>query len=91
MEQFPGWLGQLVGTAIRFVVEFLAAMFAGIDDFFVGLGLSLGMSVTLVNLILLCVGVLLLYSGFRRAIRGRLIGAIIRLGLGVLLLLWLIN
>lgn len=91
MEQFPGWLGQLVGTGIRFVVELLTSLFTGVDDFFAGLGLSLGMSVTVVNLIFLVLGVYLLYAGFRRFIRGHLLGGVLRLGLGVLLLGWLIN
>lgn len=91
MEEFLGWLGQQLGNVIRIVVELLAGAFAGIDNFFTGLGMSLGMSVTVVNLILLVLGIYLLYIGFRRFIRGRLLGGLIHLGLGVLLLGWLIN
>jgi len=91
MEDFLHWLGEQVGNALRLLVELLAGMFSGVDDFFTGMGTSLGMSVTAVNLIFLLLGIYLLYSGFRRCFRGHLLGGVLRVGLSVLLLGWLIN
>lgn len=91
MEEFLRWLGEQVGTALRVVVELLAGVFAGVDDFFTGLAESLGMSVTALNLVFLVVGVYLLYSGIRGLARRALLGGVIQLGLAVLLLGWLIN
>lgn len=91
MEDFFRWLGEQVGAALRLVVDLLAGAFSGVDDFFTGLGTSLGMSISVVNLVFLVVGVYLLYSGFRSFTRRALVGGVVRLGLAVLLLGWLIN
>lgn len=91
MEEFLRWLGEQAGNVLRLLVDLLAGVFSGIDDFFTGMGASLGMSVTAVNLVFLLLGVYLLYSGVRRFLRGRLLGGVLRVGLSVLLLGWLIN
>lgn len=91
MEEFFRWLGEQVGAAIRLVVELLAGAFAGVDDFFTGMAGELGMSVSVVNLALLVLGLYLLYSGVRKFSRRALIGGVVRLGLAVLLLAWLIH
>lgn len=91
MEEFLGWLGEQVGNALRMLVELLAATFAGVDDFFAGVAESLGISITALNVAFLVLGVYLLYSGFRGLIRRAVVGGIVKLGLAVLLLGWLIN
>ncbi|HLQ85292.1 MAG TPA: hypothetical protein VK110_03995 [Salinisphaeraceae bacterium] len=91
MEDFFHWLGEQTGTVLRALVELLVSAFYGIGDFFAGLGTSLGMNITLINLLFLILGVYLLYSGFRQLLRRALLGGIVRLALAVLLLTWLIN
>lgn len=91
MEEFLGWLGEQVGTALRMLVELLAGAFSGVDDFFTGLAESLGMSVSVVNVVFLVLGVYLLYSAVRMFAGRSIVRGLVRLGLGVLLLGWLIN
>lgn len=91
MEDFLRWLGQQLGMALRLVVELLADTVSGIDDFFTGFFESLGLGVTAANLVFLVLGVYLLYNGIRRFFDHSILGGLVRLGLAVLLLGWLIN
>lgn len=91
MEDFFRWLGEQVGTAIRMVVEAVASVFSGVDDFFTGLAESLGMSASIVNLIFLVLGLYLFYVGVRKLTRRAVVGGLVRIGFAVLLLGWLIH
>lgn len=91
MEAFFQWLGEQVGTGIRLVVEALASVFAGVDDFFTGMAQALGMSATIVNLVFLVLGLYLLYLGIRKLTRRAVVGGLVRIGFAVLLLGWLIH
>lgn len=91
MEEFFRWMGEQLGEAIRLVVEALSSAFAGLDDFVFGLTRELGMNATVVSVAFLLLGLFLLYAGTRKLFRGALLGGVLRLGLAVLLLGWLIN
>ncbi|MDH4582754.1 hypothetical protein E8F20_12870 [Pseudomonas sp. BN415] len=93
-EGFFEWLGRIIGTAIRFIVDLLSGVLDGIgqaiDDFLNGLARAIGMDVSFFSLILLLVGLLLLYSGVRAFIRKSIIGGLVLTFLGLLVMSWLI-
>ncbi|AYF88903.1 MULTISPECIES: hypothetical protein [Pseudomonas] len=93
-EGFFEWLGRIIGTAIRFIVDLLSGVLGGIgqaiDDFLNGLARAIGMDVSFFSLILLLVGLLLLYSGVRAFIRKSIIGGLVLTFLGLLVMSWLI-
>jgi hypothetical protein len=74
-EGFFDGLGQMVGKAIRFIVDLLSGVLGGLwramDDFFIGL--------------------LLLYSGIRAFLRRSIFGGLIWTVLGLVVLSWLIH
>ncbi|WP_330114809.1 hypothetical protein SA496_28255 [Pseudomonas sp. JS3066] len=93
-EGFFEWLGRIIGTAIRFIVDLLSSVLGSIgqaiDDFLNGLARAIGMDVSFFSLILLLVGLLLLYSGVRAFIRKSIIGGLVLTFLGLLVMSWLI-
>ncbi|GLZ84831.1 hypothetical protein Pres01_08820 [Metapseudomonas resinovorans] len=93
-EGFFEWLGQIIGTVIRFVVDLLSGVLGGIgqaiDDFFNGLARAIGMDVSFFSLFLLVIGLLLLYSGIRAFIRKSIIGGLVLTFLGLVVMSWLI-
>lgn len=93
-EGFFEWLGRIIGTAIRFIVDLLSGVLGGIgqaiDDFLNGLARAIGMDVSIFSLILLVIGLLLLYSGIRAFIRKSIIGGLVLTFLGLVVMSWLI-
>lgn len=93
-EGFFEWLGRIIGTAIRFIVDLLSGVLGGIgqaiDDFLNGLARAIGMDVSFFSLILLIIGLLLLYAGIRAFIRKSIIGGLILTFLGLVVMSWLI-
>ena len=68
-EGFFDGLGEMLGRAIRFVVDLLSGLLGGIwgamDDFLHGLARAIGMDASLFSFVFLVLGLLLLYSGIR--------------------------
>lgn len=91
MEEFSRWLGEQVGAALRWVIELLVGVFSGLDDFFTGFAMSLGMNATVMNLVFLVLGLYLLYVSIRKFSRRRFAAGALRLAFAVLLLAWLIR
>ncbi|MCO6058761.1 hypothetical protein NG726_19050 [Pseudomonas sp. MOB-449] len=93
-EGFFEWLGRIIGTVIRFVVDLLSGVLDGIgqaiNDFLNGLARAIGMDVSFFSLILLVIGLLLLYSGVRAFIRKSIIGGLVLTFLGLVVMSWLI-
>lgn len=93
-EGFFEWLGRIIGTVIRFVVDLLSGVLEGIsqaiDDFLNGLARAIGMDVSFFSLILLVIGLLLLYSAVRAFIRKSIIGGLVLTLLGLVVMSWLI-
>lgn len=93
-EGFFEWLGRIIGTVIRFIVDLLSGVLGGIgqaiDDFLNGLARAIGMDVSFFSLILLIIGLLLLYSGVRAFIRKSIIGGLVLTLLGLVVMSWLI-
>ncbi|MDN6297569.1 MAG: hypothetical protein L0J54_06025 [Halomonas sp.] len=84
--------GAAIGDAIHVVVTFLRALFdnafGAIHNFFDGLSRSLGISGSFLSIIVLIIGLWLLFSGVRALLRGSIIGAIVRVLIGLLVLGW---
>ncbi|MCY1422855.1 hypothetical protein D9M71_385520 [compost metagenome] len=93
-EGFFEWLGRIIGSVIRFIVDLLSGVLGGIgqaiDDFLNGLARAIGMDVSFFSLILLVIGLLLLYSGIRAFIRRSIIGGLVLTFLGLVVMSWLI-
>lgn len=87
-------IGETIGDVIRTVVEFLLAIFTNffgaLESFVDGLSRSLGINASFFSLLVLLVGLWLLWRGIRALLRGALLGAIVRIGLGLLVLSWLL-
>ncbi|MFK0890285.1 hypothetical protein [Pseudomonas paraeruginosa] len=93
-EGFFDGLGEMLGRAIRFVVDLLSGLLGGIwsamDDFLHGLARAIGMDASLFSFVFLVLG-LLLYSGIRAFMRRSIIGGIIWTVLGLIVMSWLIH
>lgn len=89
------WIGETLGAAIRFVVGLLQWLFANlygaIDSFVNGLTSALGIDSSWLSIALVILGLVLLYTGLRRFLRGALIGGLLWVILGLILLSWLIH
>ena len=87
---FFGWLGEIVGSVIRFIVDGLRGIFGGIadaaDDFLDGLAGAVGMSPGFFNYVWLVIGILMLVAAVRAVMRRAVVAAIVWAVLGVLLL-----
>jgi ABC-type proline/glycine betaine transport system permease subunit len=84
-------LGEAVGTFIRFIVENLGALFSAmggiISSFITGLSNALGVTPSLLTIVVMLLGLWLLYLGARAFSRKSFIGGIIWCLLG----LWLLS
>lgn len=89
------WAGEQIGRLIRAVVGVLGWLFGhlygAIDAFVDGLTGALGISSSILSLLLLVIGLALLLAGVQALFRRRVVAAVIWGLLGVLLLSWLIQ
>ncbi|WP_017428980.1 hypothetical protein [Vreelandella jeotgali] len=87
-------IGETLGNAIHGVVTFLLSLFdntlSAAQEFVDGLTRSLGISGSLFSILVLIVGLWLLFGGLRALLRGALIGAVVRVAIGLLVLSWLL-
>lgn len=95
VEGFFEWLGQVLGSVIRFIVDGLSGLFnllanAG-GNFIDGLASTLGMDTSLVSILALIVGLMLLYSAVRAFMRASIILGIIWALLGLWVLSWVVH
>ena len=95
VESFFEWLGQALGSVIRFIVNGLDGLFnllahAG-GNFVEGLSRTLGMDTSLISILALIIGLMLLYSAIRAFMRASIVFGIIYLILGLWLLSWIIH
>ncbi|MBV4460512.1 hypothetical protein KVG96_21375 [Pseudomonas sp. COR58] len=94
-ESFFEWLGQALGSVIRFIVDGLSGLFnllgnAG-GNFIDGLARTLGMDTSIISILTLIVGLMLLWSAIRAFMNVRIVAGIIWLLLGLWLLSWIIH
>lgn len=89
------WLGQTIGKAIRFLVEFLSGLlgliWGAMDQFLHGVARAIGMDVSIFSFVLLFVGLLLLYSGVRALLRRSIFGGLVLTVFGLIVMSWLIH
>lgn len=89
------WLGQTLGTLIRFVVERLSGLldmiWNAMDQFLHGFARAIGMNVSIFSFVLLFLGLLLLYSGVRALLRRAFVGGLLLTFLGLIVMSWLIH
>lgn len=95
VESFFEWLGQALGSIIRFIVDGLSGLFnllsqAG-SNFVEGLSQTLGMDTSIINIIALIIGLMLLWAAIRAFMSASIIMGIIWLLLGLWLLSWIIH
>jgi hypothetical protein len=95
VEGFFEWLGQALGSVIRFIVDALSGLFnllshAG-SNFVDGLSRTLGMDTSIISIIALILGLMLLWSAIRAFMNASIIMGIIWLLLGLWLLSWIIH
>ncbi len=95
VEGFFEWLGQALGSVIRFIVDGLSGLFnllsnAG-GNFVEGLSMALGMDASIISIIALILGLMLLWSAIRAFMNASIIMGIIWLMLGLWLLSWIIH
>ncbi|MCE0463163.1 MULTISPECIES: hypothetical protein [Pseudomonas] len=95
VESFFEWLGQALGSVIRFIVDLLSGLFntlanAG-SNFVDGLSRALGMDTSIISIIALILGLLMLYSAIRAFMRASIVLGIIWLVLGLWVLSWIIH
>ena len=85
-----GWLGNALGTVIRFVVEALQGVFGGlssaISSFLAGLAGAVGMSPTFFNFAWLILGLILLIAAIKAFVRGAIVAGLIWAVLAILVL-----
>lgn len=95
VEGFFEWLGQALGTVIRYIVDALSGFFGLFADaghnFLEGLSRTLGMDRSLLSLVALAIGLMLLVAAVRAFMRRSIIAGVIWLFLGLWLLSWLIH
>ncbi|MEX6501564.1 hypothetical protein [Pseudomonas zhanjiangensis] len=90
VEGFFEWLGQAFGSVIRFIVESLSGFFGLLGDavggFINGMSKALGITPSLLGVVVLVIGLLLLYTAVRAFMRRSIFVGIIWLLLGLWLL-----
>jgi phage shock protein PspC (stress-responsive transcriptional regulator) len=95
VEGFFEWLGQVLGSIIRFIVDALSGLFNTVSKasshFVEGLANALGMDTSIVSIITLVLGLVLLWSAIRAFLNASIIMGIIWLMLGLWLLSWIIH
>ena len=95
VEGFFEWLGQAFGTVIRFIVEALSGFFgffgSAFGSFINGMSKALGITPSLLGIVVLIIGLLLLYAAVRAFMRRKIIAGLIWLFFGLWLLGGLIS
>ncbi|WP_207261468.1 hypothetical protein [Pseudomonas sp. GW101-3H06] len=95
VEGFFEWLGQVLGSIIRFIVDALSGLFELLSrassNFVEGLAHTLGMDTSIVSIITLIIGLVLLWSAIRAFMNASIIMGLIWLMLGLWLLSWIIH
>ena len=95
VESFFEWLGQALGSVIRFIVDGLSGLFGALThaggNFIDGLSRTLGMDTSIISIIALILGLMLLWSAIRAFMNASIIMGIIWLVLGLWLLSWIIH
>lgn len=85
-----GWLGNALGTVIRFIVEALQGVFGGlssaINAFLSGLAGAVGMSPTFFNYAWLVLGLILLAAAIKAFVRGAVVAGLIWIVLAIIVL-----
>ena len=95
VEGFFEWLGQALGSVIRFIVDALSGLFQLVSrassNFVEGLSSALGMDTSIVSIITLILGLILLWTAIRAFLNASFIMGVIWLMLGLWLLSWIIH
>lgn len=95
VEGFFEWLGQAFGTVIRFIVEALSGFFgffgSAFGSFINGMSKALGITPSLLGIVVLIIGLLLLYAAVRAFMRRKIIAGLVWLFFGLWLLGGLIS
>ena len=95
VESFFGWLGQALGSIIRFIVDGLSGLFGALSNaggnFVEGLSRTLGMDTSIISIATLILGLVVLWSAIRAFMNASIIAGIIWLLLGLWLLSWIIH
>ncbi|WP_372866718.1 hypothetical protein [Pseudomonas sp.] len=95
VEGFFEWLGQVFGAVIRFVVESMSGFLGMFGDafggFINGMSKALGITPSLLGMLVLIIGLLLLYAAVRAFLRRSIIAGLIWLFFGLWLLGGLIS
>ena len=95
VECFFEWLGQALGSIIRFIVDWLSGLFGALTNaggnFIDGLSRTVGMDTSIISIITLIIGLMLLYSAVRAFMRASIIMGIIWLMLGLWVLSWVVR
>ncbi|MGE4335991.1 MAG: hypothetical protein AB7E55_08455 [Pigmentiphaga sp.] len=90
-----GWLGNALGSVIRFIVEALQGVFGGlssaVNSFLSGLADAVGMSPTFFNYVWLVLGLILLAAAIKAFVRGAIVAGIIWIVLALVVLSGLIG
>ena len=95
VEGFFEWLGQALGSVIRFIVDGLSGLFQMMSrassNFVEGLSRALGMDTSIISIVTLILGLVLLWSAIRAFMSASFIMGIICLMLGLWLLSWVVH
>lgn len=95
VEGFFEWLGQALGSVIRFIVDGLSGLFQMMSrassNFVEGLSRALGMDTSIISIATLILGLVLLWSAIRAFLNASFIMGIIWLMLGLWLLSWVVH
>ncbi|UTW09393.1 hypothetical protein [Pseudomonas benzenivorans] len=95
VESFFEWLGRALGELIRFIVEglsgFLGIFGSAVSSFIHGMSQALGITPSLLGIVVLVIGLLLLYAALRAFLRRSIIAGLVWLFLGLWLLSGLIQ
>lgn len=90
VEGFFEWLGQAFGAVIRFIVEslsgFLGLLGDAVGGFIQGMSKALGITPSLLGIVVLVLGLLLLYAALRAFLRRSILIGLIWLFFGLWLL-----
>ncbi|EJM18380.1 hypothetical protein PMI21_02227 [Pseudomonas sp. GM18] len=95
VDSFFEWLGQAIGSVIRFIIDTLSGLFNLLSNassnFVEGLAQALGMETSIISIITLILGLMLLWSAIRAFMNASIIMGIVWLLLGLWLLSWIIH
>ena len=86
VEGFFEWLGQVLGSIIRFIVDALSGLFNLLSNassnFVEGLSQALGMDTSIISIVTLILGLMLLWSAIRAFMNASIIMGIHLVGAG---------